>query len=633
MNRLTLNSVVALAVGISLALATMPANAGNTLAKRTVIQSQSELPTFSYKVTTPTASALLDDDAALLALAEAQRKDAEATLAKYEIADKATLRDLYGAIRDAALVRGDAEAALAAGAKVREFADKPSEKLTAGLDSDAGAAAMAAGDDPQARKVAFTEAFAQSLEPLPWKVVREDVMAWKTKFELPNMATIMRGFVEAKLDGVVKQSGQLSWDAARMLIQISANLRRVDPYVAEATAVLGGYIAAHNEVKPDIWASRYQALDPSAALTPTTLAIWDSGVDTTLFPDRLYVNKREKADGKDTDGNGFIDDIHGIAYDIKGNVVSELLPVFDRTYPGREAELRASSLGGADLQLGIDSVAAKAVREHVAALKPEQVPAFLEASAFYGDYSHGTLVASVAMASNPAARLMVVRSDEDDFLMKPLLPTRTSVTRWASIYKDIVDYMAANGVRVVNMSWLEGADHLEGVLEANAVGKTADERRKIALELFAIKEQALTEAFRAAPQILFVAAAGNSNTDIGFARTIPADIALPNVVAVGAVDQAGDEANFTSYGERVRVYASGFQVEVMLPGGSKSRTSGTSVAAPQVTNLAAKLFALNPKLTPPEVMKLIIDGATKSSDGKRLLIDPKASVALLEARR
>ena len=56
------------------------------------------------------------------------------------------------------------------------------------------------------------------------------------------------------------------------------------------------------------------------------------------------------------------------------------------------------------------------------------------------------------------------------------------------------------------------------------------------------------------------------------------------------------------------------------------------MAAPQVTNLAAKLFALNPKLTPTEVIKLILDGATKSSDGKRLLIDPKASVALLEAK-
>ncbi len=632
MKRLILNAGAALTVACALAFAPASVRAETAPAPRTVIHSQSELPTFSYKVRTPTASALLDDDAALLALAEAQRKDVESTLAKYDITDKATLRDLYGAIRDAALIRGDAKAALAASAKVREFADKPSQKLTSGLDADAGAAAMAAGDDPKARKAAFQKAFAQSLEPLPWKVVREDVMAWKAQFETPNMATIMRGLVEAKLDGVVKQSGNLSWDAARLLIRIAANLRRVDPYVAEATAILGAYIAAHKEVKPDIWASRELALDASRALTPTTVAVWDSGVDTALFPGRLYVNTNEKADGKDTDANGFIDDIHGIAYDIKGDAVTELLPVFDRTYPGREAELRGFSLGGADMQAGIDSAAAKAVRGQLAALKPEQMAPLLEASGFYGDYSHGTLVAGVAMASNPAARLMVVRSDEDDYRLKPRVPTRESVTRWASIDKGIVDYMAANGVRVVNMSWIQTADNLERVLEANAVRKNADERRKIALELLTAEEQSLTAAFRDAPQILFVAAAGNSNADIGFAGAIPADIALPNVLTVGAVDQAGDEASFTSYGERVRVYANGFQVESVLPGGSKTRVSGTSLAAPQVTNLAAKLFALNPKLTPTEVIKLILDGATKSADGKRLLIDPKASGALLKVK-
>jgi hypothetical protein len=49
--------------------------------------------------------------------------------------------------------------------------------------------------------------------------------------------------VAGELDGVVKQSGQLSWDAARNLIRTAANLRRVAPYSAEASAVLGAYIA------------------------------------------------------------------------------------------------------------------------------------------------------------------------------------------------------------------------------------------------------------------------------------------------------------------------------------------------------------------------------------------------------
>lgn len=104
---------------------------------------------------------------------------------------------------------------------------------------------------------------------------------------------------------------------------------------------------------------------------------------------------------------------------------------------------------------------------------------------------------------------------------------------------------------------------------------------------------------------------------------------LPNVLAVGAVDQAGDEASFTSYGDTVLVDADGYQVESVLPGGAKVRFSGTSMASPNVVNLAAKLLALDPKLTPEETIHMIVSGATPSTDGRRHNIDPKRSVELL----
>jgi subtilisin family serine protease len=57
---------------------------------------------------------------------------------------------------------------------------------------------------------------------------------------------------------------------------------------------------------------------------------------------------------------------------------------------------------------------------------------------------------------------------------------------------------------------------------------------------------------------------------------------------------------------------------------------GTSAAAPEVANLAAKLFAINPKLTVAEVVKLIKDGADTSAADKRLkLINPRRSVEML----
>ena len=123
-----------------------------------------------------------------------------------------------------------------------------------------------------------------------------------------------------------------------------------------------------------------------------------------------------------------------------------------------------------------------------------------------------------------------------------------------------------------------------------------------------------------------MAAAGNSNNDPAFVEDVPAAIVLPNMLTVGAVDLAGDEASFTSYGAMVKVHANGYQVESTLPGGQRVALSGTSMAAPQVTNLAAKLLAVNPKLTPPDLVRLIASTAETSADGRRHLMHPKKAV-------
>ena len=113
---------------------------------------------------------------------------------------------------------------------------------------------------------------------------------------------------------------------------------------------------------------------------------------------------------------------------------------------------------------------------------------------------------------------------------------------------------------------------------------------------------------------------------------MPASLEEPNLLTVGAVNQAGDPANFTSYGKTVVIYADGWNVPSSVPGGGSLRMSGTSMATPQVANLAAKLFALEPDLTAAEARRLILDGATPSEDGKRALLNPKRSVELLQQR-
>ena len=138
---------------------------------------------------------------------------------------------------------------------------------------------------------------------------------------------------------------------------------------------------------------------------------------------------------------------------------------------------------------------------------------------------------------------------------------------------------------------------------------------------------ALKNAMASAPEILFVAAAGNSGNDASFNEAYPASIVLPNLITVGAVDQAGDEAAFTSYGPTVVVHANGYQVESYVPGGARLAFSGTSMAAPQVANLAAKMLAVKPGLSAPEAIAIIKNTAEKTADGRRTLIHPAKALA------
>jgi subtilisin family serine protease len=97
------------------------------------------------------------------------------------------------------------------------------------------------------------------------------------------------------------------------------------------------------------------------------------------------------------------------------------------------------------------------------------------------------------------------------------------------------------------------------------------------------------------------------------------------------VDSEGKKTAFTTEGKSVDFYANGYEVESFVPGGDRLKMSGTSMASPQVANLAAKLLAVNPKLKPAELIKLITEGSEPSAeDAKIRLINPKKSLALIK---
>jgi subtilisin family serine protease len=477
----------------------------------------------------------------------------------------------------------------------------------------------------------FQQAYARRLATLPWDVVADMVRSAKGSAEIATEALVL-GSIESSLQPGVDKTGTVSGNVAWSLVSQRTGLAHYLPLKAERVAALGAYIAANARVKQDIWAAREASLGAGgASLTPVVVAVWDSGVDMAPFAQQRWVNAAEvPGNGVDDDRNGFVDDVNGIAFDLDSRRVPDILVPLDAAQREAYPAMRDKTKGILDLQASIDSRESQALKQQMAGLKPEQARPFIESLNFFGNFTHGTHVAGIAAAGNPAVRLMATRITFDHRMI-PDLPTRERAEREAQAARDTIAYFRQHGVRVVNMSWGGSPRDIEGAFEANGAGGTPEERRQTAREYFQIFRQAMTEAMAAAPEILFVAAAGNSDNDAAFAEFVPSGIDLPNVLTVGAVDQAGEETSFTSFGPNVDVFANGFEVESFLPGGERMKYSGTSMAAPNVANLAAKLLALNPALTTEQLVSLIKLGAGTLPGGRVRLIHPQHSVELLAA--
>jgi subtilisin family serine protease len=362
------------------------------------------------------------------------------------------------------------------------------------------------------------------------------------------------------------------------------------------------------------------------------VAVWDTGSDPSVFDDTMWRNPAETENGKDDDGNGHVDDVYGLAWDMHARrTTGALYPMRDATRPIEE--LKDWAVGLFDLQAAVDSPAAQVLRKHLAGLRQDEVRPFMEDLTRYTLYSHGTHVAGIAVDKNPAAKVLVCRL-EGDPKMIPEVPTMEDAENAALAAKESVAYFKKHGVRVVNMSWVIPRSSLETALEQNGVG-TPEERKRMAREQFEVMKKGLEEAFRSAPGILFVGGAGNSNNDVQFDEFVPPMFVLPNLLIAGAVDQAGEATGFTSFGPTVNVYSNGFEVESYVPGGERVKFSGTSMASPNVVNLAAKLLALDPSLTPEETIRLILDATDEVKEGDRTMriIHPKRSAELLAERK
>lgn len=420
------------------------------------------------------------------------------------------------------------------------------------------------------------------------------------------------------------------------------------------------------------------------------VAIIDSGVDADHedLQGHLWVNEGEiPGNGRDDDGNGYVDDVHGWNF-IGGpdgrNVEQDTYEVtrlyaacqagasmaerpgaascaeIEAAYQAERAEteqmvVQLRMMNGAVQQfvtilrshLGVDSLTVDQVRA-ITSPSPEvrqaqQVylqlaeqgitPAMIQkhmkyledlleygldpsfdprdivgddyadtADRFYGnadvqgpDAGHGTHVAGIVAAVRGnglgidgiahSVRIMAIRAvpngDERD--------------------KDVANairYAVDNGADIINMSF----------------GKS-----------FSPQKSQVDEAVRYADErgVLLVHAAGNDGIDLDQEPNFPnrfyenGDSAL-HWIEVGASSWRSPDglaAPFSNYGRSsVHVFAPGVDILSTVPSDEYETNSGTSMAAPVVTGLAALIMAYYPELDARDVKRIILESATRYTD-------------------
>jgi type VII secretion-associated serine protease mycosin len=158
-------------------------------------------------------------------------------------------------------------------------------------------------------------------------------------------------------------------------------------------------------------------------------------------------------------------------------------------------------------------------------------------------------------------------------------------------------------VRCANTPSGQGAGELTAKTMADGIRAAVDGGAKV-INISASTTEQNTDLeaavrYAAAADVVVVASAANSASQ-GDPVTYPAS--YPSVIAVGAVTEAGQHADFSQTGPYLSLVAPGVDVVSLGPGGKGQwQGSGTSYAAPFVAATAALVRAYHPGLTATQV--------------------------------
>lgn len=361
-----------------------------------------------------------------------------------------------------------------------------------------------------------------------------------------------------------------------------------------------------------------------------TIAVIDSGVDVQHkdLANNLWKNLVEiENNGRDEDRNGYPDDIYGWNFAESNNLV------IDRSYLGTFSadpylffEIQGKMMLGTATEAELKWMSDK-----------RKDPAFLQEMQKFGNFVHGTHVAGITVKGNTEGKILSVKlipteikpffqglsqvlTQKDngsqlnlDWRMEVLKAGLVTLAgEQMKLLEEIAAYVGSHKADIANGSFGTGFNQAKMITDnvfKLIFQRDPSEEESNEVATFFLEQMLLAgkKMVAAAPNTLFVFAAGNDGSNNDKYPTSPTNIVADNVVSVAATYKYNFLAPFSNYGTKtVDVAAPGMLIDSQIPGNEYLKVSGTSQAAPYVANIAAQIKDTNSELSPLEIKKIIM---------------------------